>query len=60
MPAGPNQLLIVHRPSGVASEIQQLGPYAIESLLTLPGVVEARTRYEQAKAEQRSLLRPST
>jgi mannose-6-phosphate isomerase-like protein (cupin superfamily) len=33
MPAGPKASLLVHRPSGVASEIQRLGPYAIESLL---------------------------
>jgi 3D-(3,5/4)-trihydroxycyclohexane-1,2-dione acylhydrolase (decyclizing) len=32
----------------------------VAEVSTLPGVVEARTRYEQAKAEQRPLLRPST
>jgi hypothetical protein len=32
----------------------------VAEVSALPGVLEARTRYEQAKAEQRSLLRPST
>jgi len=33
MPAGSKATLLVHRSSGVASEIQRLGPYAIEALL---------------------------
>jgi mannose-6-phosphate isomerase-like protein (cupin superfamily) len=33
MPAGPDATKLIHRASGAASQIQRLGPYAIESLV---------------------------